>query len=38
MLNMAWEPTDYLIKGELDDSVPGEVKGWIGFAGMDESD
>ena len=32
---MAWRPTRYLIEGELDNTVPGKVTGWMEFAGMD---
>jgi hypothetical protein len=31
---MAWRPTDYLLEGELDNTVPGKVTGWMRFAGM----
>ncbi|HUX02755.1 MAG: hypothetical protein WBD75_02335 [Phycisphaerae bacterium] len=31
---MAWRPTRYLIEGELDNTVPGKVTGWMEFAGM----
>ena len=30
---MAWRPTEYLVKGELDNTVPGKVTGWMKFAG-----
>ena len=33
---MAWRPTQYLIAGELDNTVPGKVTGWMQFAGMDK--
>lgn len=33
---MAWRPTDYLIEGELDNTTPGKVAGWMKFAGVDE--
>jgi hypothetical protein len=33
---MAWRPTDYLVKGELDNTVPGKVTGWMQFTGMTE--
>jgi len=33
---MAWRPHDNLIEGELDNSLPGKVTGWIRFLGMDE--
>ena len=31
---MAWRPTTYLIEGELDNTTPGKVTGWMRFAGM----
>ena len=31
---MAWRPTQYLIEGELDNTQPGKVTGWMQFAGM----
>jgi hypothetical protein len=31
---MAWRPTEYLIEGELDNTVAGKVTGWMRFAGM----
>ncbi len=34
---MAWRPTEYLIEGELDNTTPGKVTGWVRFAGMDET-
>ena len=30
---MAWRPTQYLIEGELDNSAPNKVTGWMRFAG-----
>ena len=33
---MAWRPTRYLIEGELDNTIPGKVSGWMQFAGMDK--
>ena len=33
---MAWRPTQYLIEGELDNTDPGRVTGWMQFAGMNE--
>ncbi len=33
---MAWRPTEHLIEGELDNTSPGRVTGWMRFAGMDE--
>jgi len=34
---MAWRPTQHLIEGELDNTQPGKVTGWMRFAGMDET-
>lgn len=34
---MAWRPTDYLIEGELDNTVLGKVTGWMKFAGLNEN-
>jgi hypothetical protein len=31
---MAWRPTEYLIEGELDNTHPGKVTGWMRFAGI----
>lgn len=31
---MAWRPTQHLIEGELDNTNPGKVTGWMLFAGM----
>ena len=31
---MAWRPSEYLIDGELDNTNPGKVTGWMRFAGM----
>ena len=31
---MAWRPTQYLIEGELDNTYPGKVTGWMKFAGV----
>ena len=31
---MAWRPTQYLLEGELDNTIPGKVTGWMRFAGM----
>jgi hypothetical protein len=31
---MAFRPTEYLICGELDNTVQGKVTGWMEFAGM----
>lgn len=31
---MAWRPSQYLIEGELDNTEPGKVTGWMKFAGM----
>ena len=33
---MAWRPSRYLKEGELDNTVPGKVTGWMQFAGMKE--
>ena len=33
---MAWRPYENLVEGELDNTVPGKVTGWIRFVGMDE--
>jgi len=33
---MAWRPTQYLIEGTLDNSVPNKVTGWMQFAGVKE--
>ena len=30
---MAWRPTQYLLEGELDNTTPGKVTGWMRFAG-----
>ncbi len=32
---MAWRPTQYLIEGELDNTVAGKVTGWMQFASLD---
>lgn len=31
---MAWRPNEYLIEGELDNTQPGKVAGWMRFAGI----
>jgi hypothetical protein len=31
---MAWRPNEYVIEGELDNTNPGKVTGWIQFAGL----
>jgi hypothetical protein len=31
---MAWRPSEYLIAGELDNTTPGKVTGWMRFAGL----
>ncbi len=31
---MTWRPTKYLLEGELDNTRPGKVRGWMKFAGM----
>ena len=33
---MAWRPTQYLLEGELDNTQPGKVTGWMRFAGMND--
>jgi hypothetical protein len=33
---MAWRPTQYVMEGELDNTMPGKVTGWMRFAGLDE--
>lgn len=33
---MAWRPTQYLLEGELDNTTPGKVTGWMRFAGMQD--
>lgn len=33
---MAWRPYENLMEGELDNTAPGKVKGWLRFVGMDE--
>ena len=34
---MAWRPTEYLIEGELDNTVSGRVTGWMKFAGLEKN-
>jgi len=34
---MAWRPTEYLIEGELENTHPGKVTGWMRFAGLKEN-
>jgi hypothetical protein len=34
---MAWRPTEYLIEGELDNTVPNKVTGWMRFLGKEET-
>jgi hypothetical protein len=34
--NMAWRPHKYLLEGELDNTTPGKVTGWMRFAGLRE--
>ena len=34
---MAWRPTEYLLEGELDNTAPGKVTGWMQFAGLKEA-
>jgi len=31
---MAWRPTRYLMGGDLDNTAPGKVTGWMRFAGL----
>ena len=31
---MAWRPKKYLLEGELDNTTPGKVTGWMKFAGL----
>jgi hypothetical protein len=31
---MAWRPNEYLMEGELDNTEPGKVTGWMRFNGM----
>jgi exonuclease III len=33
---MAWRPTWVFIEGELDNTIPGKVTGWMKFTGMSE--
>ena len=33
---MAWRPSEQLIGGELDNTAPGRVTGWLRFAGLTE--
>jgi len=33
---MAWRPTQHLIEGELDNTHPGKVTGWMRFAGISQ--
>jgi hypothetical protein len=33
-MNMAWRVSAYLVEGELDNTQPGKVTGWMRFAGM----
>ena len=32
---MAWRPNRYLLEGELDNTTPGKVTGWMRFSGLD---
>ncbi len=34
---MAWRPTQHLIEGELDNTNPGKVTGWMRFAGLKDT-
>ena len=33
---MAWRPTEYMQEGELDNTYPNKVTGWMKFAGLKE--
>ena len=33
---MAWRPTEFLIEGLLDNTQPGQITGWMRFAGISE--
>ena len=33
---MAWRPTKYLLEGELNNTKPGKVTGWMKFSGLAE--
>ena len=33
---MAWRPNRYLLEGELDNTTPGKVTGWMRFAGLNK--
>ena len=33
---MAWRPTWTFIEGQLDNTVPNKVTGWMKFAGMEK--
>jgi hypothetical protein len=33
---MAWRPNEQFIEGELDNTVPGKITGWMRFAGVPE--
>lgn len=32
---MAWRPSEYLLEGELDNTTPGKVTGWMRFTGKE---
>jgi hypothetical protein len=34
---MAWRPNEQFIEGELDNTVPGKITGWMRFAGIKEN-
>jgi hypothetical protein len=34
---MAWRPNEQFIEGQLDNSVPGKITGWMRFAGVKEN-
>ncbi len=33
---MTWRPDAYLLEGELDNTQPGKITGWMCFAGLSE--
>lgn len=36
VIRMAWRPNQYLVEGELDNTQPNKVTGWMQFAGLKE--
>ena len=34
---MAWRPNDYIVEGELDNTTPGRVTGWLRFVGLEKT-